>query len=173
MRFSARARRARVAMMIASGIDPSKIAAITFTEPAASELEARIRWTVDELRHGRQPPALVGVLSLPLGTAARAHLDEAAPRIGEITATTIHGFCQGIIRAHGIDAGLDPGSRVVDETLADALFDEVLATWLKKVLAGEKLSPVLLAEGDIADGYHRVSLAYALDPYADVPLKLG
>jgi hypothetical protein len=44
---------------------------------------------------------------------------------------------------------------------------------LKKVLAREKLSPVLVAEGDIADGYHRVSLAYALDPYADVPLKLG
>ena len=44
---------------------------------------------------------------------------------------------------------------------------------LKKVLAGEKLSPVLVAEGDIADGYHRVSLAYALDPSADVPLTLG
>lgn len=44
---------------------------------------------------------------------------------------------------------------------------------LQKVLAGENLSPVLVAEGDIADGYHRVSLAYALDPYADVPLKLG
>jgi hypothetical protein len=44
---------------------------------------------------------------------------------------------------------------------------------LQKVLGGEKLSPVLVAEGDIADGYHRVSLAYALDPYADVPLKLG
>jgi hypothetical protein len=44
---------------------------------------------------------------------------------------------------------------------------------LQKVLAGEKLSPILIAQGDIADGYHRVSLAYALDPYADVPLKLG
>ena len=44
---------------------------------------------------------------------------------------------------------------------------------LQKVLAGERLSPVLVAEGDIADGYHRVSLAYALDPFADVPLKLG
>jgi hypothetical protein len=44
---------------------------------------------------------------------------------------------------------------------------------LKKVLAGEKLSPVLIADGDIADGYHRVSLAYALDPFAVVPLKLG
>ena len=44
---------------------------------------------------------------------------------------------------------------------------------LKKVLAGKKLSPVLVADGDIADGYRRVSLAYALDPYAEVPLKLG
>jgi hypothetical protein len=44
---------------------------------------------------------------------------------------------------------------------------------LKKVLAGQKLSPILVAESDVADGYHRLSLAYALDPYADVPLKLG
>ena len=44
---------------------------------------------------------------------------------------------------------------------------------LKKVLAGQKLSPVLVADGDIADGYHRISLAYALDPYVDVPLKLA
>ena len=43
---------------------------------------------------------------------------------------------------------------------------------LQKVLAGEKLSPILIAEADIADGIHRVSLAYALDPYADVPVKL-
>jgi len=125
---------ARVAMMIASGIDPSKIAAITFTEAAASELEARIRWTIEELRHGRLPPALAGILSLPLGPTERAHLEEAVPRVGEITATTIHGFCQGILRSHGIDAGLDPGSRVVDATLAGALFDEVLATWLKEML---------------------------------------
>jgi len=44
---------------------------------------------------------------------------------------------------------------------------------LKKVLAGDKLSPILVAQGDVADGYHRLSLAYALDPYAEVPLKLG
>jgi hypothetical protein len=44
---------------------------------------------------------------------------------------------------------------------------------LQKVLSGEKLSPILVAEADIADGYHRLSLAYALDPYATVPLKLG
>ncbi len=65
--------------------------------------------------------------------------------------TTIHGFCQGILRSHGIDAGLDPGSRVVDETIADALFDEVLAAWLKEMLArgDEQDDPVaVLAKDD-------------------------
>lgn len=28
-------------------------------------------------------------------------------------------------------------------------------------------------QAEIADGYHRLSLAYALDPCAVVPLKLG
>ncbi|MGE7370312.1 UvrD-helicase domain-containing protein [Neorhizobium sp. NPDC001467] len=126
---------ARVAMMIASGIEPSKIAAITFTEPAASDLEARIRWTIAELRAGKIPPALAKILTQPLDADALARLEAAVPRLDEITATTIHGFCQGIIRSHGLAAGLDPGSRVVDATVAEALFDEVLAEWLKDKLA--------------------------------------
>jgi len=127
---------ARVAMMIANGTDPAKIAAITFTELAASELEGRIRWTIDELRARRLPPALRGVIQLPLGATERERLNTAAPRVSEITTTTIHGFCQNILRSHGLDAGLDPGSRVVDETIAEALFDEVLAVWLTEKLSG-------------------------------------
>lgn len=126
---------ARVAMMIASGIEPSKIAAITFTEPAASELEARIRWTIGELRAGRIPPALSNIVTQPLDADAVAHLVAAAPRLDEITATTIHGFCQDILRSHGLAAGLDPGSRVIDGTVAEALFDEVLSEWLTEKLA--------------------------------------
>lgn len=49
---------------------------------------------------------------------------------------------------------------------------------MDKVFAGKKLSPVLVeklpaAGADIADGYHRVSLAYDLDPYAEIPLRLA
>jgi hypothetical protein len=53
------------------------------------------------------------------------------------------------------------------------LSDPGVVSELKKVLSGGKLSPVLVAEADIADGYHRLSLAYALDPYAEVPLKIS
>jgi hypothetical protein len=48
---------------------------------------------------------------------------------------------------------------------------------LLKLLSGEKLSPVLVCDqevgADIADGYHRVSLAYNIDPFSSVPLRLG
>ena len=48
---------------------------------------------------------------------------------------------------------------------------------LAKLAAGEKLSPVLvvsLDEGaEIADGYHRVSLAYALNPFGAVPVRIA
>jgi hypothetical protein len=48
---------------------------------------------------------------------------------------------------------------------------------LVKAIEGKALSPVLVVSGetgaDIADGYHRVSLVYRLDPYGEVPLKLA
>ena len=48
---------------------------------------------------------------------------------------------------------------------------------LIKAVEGKRLSPVLVLRdkkgADIADGFHRVSLVYRLDPYAVVPLKLG
>ncbi len=48
---------------------------------------------------------------------------------------------------------------------------------LIKVIEGEELSPVLVISShetaDIADGFHRVSLVYRIDPYGEVPLKLA
>lgn len=47
---------------------------------------------------------------------------------------------------------------------------------LIKVIEGKRLSPVLVmnqqGQARIADGFHRISLAYRIDPYGDVPLKL-
>jgi hypothetical protein len=47
---------------------------------------------------------------------------------------------------------------------------------LVKVIEGTRLSPVLVmnqgGRARIADGYHRVSLTYRIDPFGDVPLKL-
>lgn len=47
---------------------------------------------------------------------------------------------------------------------------------LVKVIERQRLSPVLVisdgTRADIADGFHRVSLVYRVDPYGVVPLKL-
>jgi hypothetical protein len=48
---------------------------------------------------------------------------------------------------------------------------------LFKAVSGEKLSPILVVTldqgADIADGYHRASLAYHLDPFGVVPLRIA
>jgi len=60
---------------------------------------------------------------------------------------------------------------------AAALDDPGVMKDLVKVIEGDRLSPVLVLCGDdsadIADGFHRVSLVYRLDPYAEIPLKIG
>jgi hypothetical protein len=51
--------------------------------------------------------------------------------------------------------------------------DPGVAGELRKILTGQTLSPVIIARGDIADGYHRVSLAYNLDPFASVAVVIS
>ena len=64
-------------------------------------------------------------------------------------------------------AGLDPAPLDDPGVIKDVI----------KIIEGNELSPVLMvrsAEGaEIADGYHRVSLVYRVDPYGEVPLRLA
>ncbi len=125
----------RVAMMLAAGHRPEEIAAITFTELAASQLAARIRETIDLLLMGVVPAFLKAVIPLGLSDQQRNALIAASTQLDELTATTIHGFCQAIIRSHGVQAGLDPGARVADAIVADNLFMAELSAWFSRRLA--------------------------------------
>ena len=57
-----------------------------------------------------------------------------------------------------------------------ALDDPGVLKDLIKVIEGKRLSPVLVmnqrGHARIADGFHRISLVYRIDPYGEVPLKL-
>ncbi|MGY3610819.1 MULTISPECIES: UvrD-helicase domain-containing protein [unclassified Bradyrhizobium] len=98
----------RVTMLLAHGAEPGSIAAITFTELAASALGARVHRYVDELLAGRVPEPLRPALPEGLNKAQHAALSAAAGKLDELTATTIHAFCQIIIGSYAVEADIDP-----------------------------------------------------------------
>jgi hypothetical protein len=53
--------------------------------------------------------------------------------------------------------------------------DSEVAADLNKVKAGDRLSPVLLVQGEplwVADGYHRICASYYLDEKTEVPCRI-
>jgi ATP-dependent exoDNAse (exonuclease V) beta subunit len=126
----------RIAAMLAEGIAPQSIAAVTFTELAASELLIRVRDFVADLAAGTIPTELR--IAFPDGLSANhsANLAAAASVIDEITCSTIHGFCQRLIKPYPVEADIDPGASVMDRNQADLAFIEIVETWLREQLSG-------------------------------------
>jgi hypothetical protein len=126
------------------------------SEAHDSEPAERIRWLADVASHDYE--AAEAYLSLKLDGDA---VNKAVKRLRKVPVTRRR--ANDILRA----AGLNPAP----------LDDPGVMKDLVKVLEGKSLSPVLVvssgAGADIADGYHRVSLAYRIDPYDEVPLKLA
>jgi ATP-dependent exoDNAse (exonuclease V) beta subunit len=83
----------RIAMMLADGVVPRAIAAVTFSELAASELLARVREFADDLLADRVPRELRMALPRGLSAAQHEHLAKARLEVDEITCSTIHRFC--------------------------------------------------------------------------------
>jgi len=114
------------------GVAPEAILAFTFTERAASELRQRIR--AELARRAGEGSARAAAL---LG------------EIGSAWVTTIHGFCNRVLAAHPVAAGIDPGVRVLDapeaSRAAREAFDEALREF---VAAGGREREDLLAAYD-------------------------
>ncbi|HEX8554862.1 MAG TPA: UvrD-helicase domain-containing protein, partial [Sphingomonas sp.] len=134
----------RVALLLAGGAEPRSIAAITFTELAASELLARVRDFVDALLDGDVPVELRPALPGGLSAEQRDALEIACRNIDEITCSTIHGFCQRLIKPYPVEADIDPGASLLDPIEADLLFEDVVDDWLRENL--ESGEGTLLAE---------------------------
>jgi len=126
----------RIAVMLAEGVSPRSIAAVTFTELAASELLSRVREFVADLTAGKIAPELRVALPNGLSQAQRDNLAAASAAIDEITCSTIHGFCQRLIKPYPAEADIDPGAGVMDRNQADLTFLEIVDGWLRERLSG-------------------------------------
>lgn len=126
----------RIAAMLAEGVSPKSIAAVTFTELAASELLIRVRDFLSELSAGIVPMEMKVAFPDGLSDIHRENLVIASADIDEITCSTIHGFCQRLIKPYPVEADIDPGASVMDSNQADLAFTEIVETWLHEHLSG-------------------------------------
>lgn len=170
----------RIAVMLAQGVAPRAIAAVTFTELAASELLSRVREFVSDLAAGHIAPELRVGLPSGLSQMQRDNLIAASAAIDEITCSTIHGFCQRLIKPYPAEADIDPGATVMDRNQADLTFLEIVDGWLRERLSGDHdgilAEMVLHSPGETVALMHRVAealrrrrslVAPAVTPLAD------
>lgn len=127
----------RIAMLMAAGVAPRNIAAVTFTELAASELVIRVREFVNDLAAGHIPAELRIALPAGLSEEQCRHLLAAVATIDEMACSTIHSLCQRLIAPYPVEANIDPGARVMDKDQADITFAELSDSWLRCALAGD------------------------------------
>lgn len=120
----------RIALLLASGVPAREIVAITFTEAASSELLERIGRFVASLAQGLVPDELR--LALPDGLSAgqAEAIAAAANSLDEITCTTIHGFCQQLVKPYPVETGIDPGAAIIDPAAADLAYEDLVQAWL-------------------------------------------
>jgi ATP-dependent exoDNAse (exonuclease V) beta subunit len=97
------------------GLDVESLLVITYTKRAAGELRARIR---SEL-------------------VARDRVD-LARRIDGAWISTVHAFCNRLLRAYPFDAGLDPRFRELDEPQAAVLRGEAFDRALERFCSGDQ-----------------------------------
>jgi ATP-dependent helicase/nuclease subunit A len=104
------------------GLDVDSLLVITYTERAAGELRGRIRKRLHELgRHDLE-----------------RELDAA-------WISTIHGFCNRLLRAHPFAAGIDPRFRVLDDSQGRVLRGEAFRVALEEFCADDEARLRLLA----------------------------
>ena len=105
----------RIVDVLASGVRPENVVAVTFTNAAAGEMKLRVRQKLEEELKNASPET-AGHLQTALGELERAFIG------------TIHSFCAHLIRQRPVEARVDPA---FEELAApERVFARVFHDWL-------------------------------------------
>ena len=149
----------RYVNLLKAGVDPGEILALTFTRKAAAEMRERIVATLrDAAARGEFP---------------RERWRQLRDRTADVTISTIDAFCLSLLREFPLEAGLDPGFSMADETEVPRLVSESLDRALRicRSLATED-EHVALVFAQLGDRRARAGLAALLERRIAAPAVL-
>lgn len=151
----------RVLNLLLSGTPPEKILCLTFTRTAAAQMENRIAGRLS--KWAAEPDEdLARELEELRGEAPEKSLTARARRLfaglldtpGGLKVTTLHGFCQSLLKRFPIEAGISPQFDVLDERSAQELIEQAQNKILGLPQYAQALQTVTLATAE--DGFLNV-----------------
>jgi ATP-dependent helicase/nuclease subunit A len=114
----------RIECMVRSGrMKLDEVAAVTFTENAATTMKLRLRERLERARADAGAPP-----------EERARAAAALDVLERAQVSTIHALCAAILGERPLDCGVPPGFRMADEAEADLMFADAWEEWLAESL---------------------------------------
>ena len=102
----------RYVNLLRAEVNPANVLAITFTRQAAAEMRGRI---IAQLRKDAEE-----------SVGGRRRWDMLRDRLGEISISTVDAFCLSLLREYPLEADLDPGFGMADDTEVPRLVEDAV-----------------------------------------------
>jgi ATP-dependent helicase/nuclease subunit A len=140
----------RVITLLLLGVLPERICCITYTKAAAGEMHERILTSLrrllvqdDEACHATIRK-LLGYSDVERLTLARSLFARVLDSpMGGLQLTTIHGFCQSLLRRFPMEAGLSPHFTVLEEMESEQLHRRARQALIRQATEGSALAEAL------------------------------
>ena len=131
----------RIEALVRSGTARlDQVAAVTFTENAATTMKLRLRERLERARAEAREPER-GRAAAALDTLERAAI------------STIHALCAALLQERPLECGVVPAFRVADEAETELLFADAWEEWLAdRLVLGDDVLPEALDRGIPLEG---------------------